>query len=631
MQRAATDPATGSRSRRRRRTVAYSKHTAWLGAGAARSSLLTALSSSLGMLLLLLLLASAAAAVANNNNNYYNNDNLDGNLPLDGGAASGDGNATSSGAPAPAQAPPDQSAMDESWDGGVLFVLCVDLVVVAVAFAAFVYLRRDQSVRLVLADLDALRAAAAETSAPSSMLDSPDHTPPSSLPNHGSAASGAAPPLASSAAQAPVGAGSSASSSASAAAAAAAASSSGSSGLFGWLWRSSSSSSNGATTPLLGAEKKRPRRQRGSALIEVGTGDGDRGRWASLVERFGDASASGTDATDTDLDDPLASTAASDHHHYGDDDEPPGGGSTSGRNYNTMASPSWASAHSSHHYDDGALVIAAASGSNWTRSYLRWISSVLSMSHDELINSCGTEGHLYLTTQTMIIVTLLVLSVPALLVLLPLNVMLGENSAWVTGFGKTTALHLGIGNRVLWVHCMFATLISGIAVFLAVKLTWLMDAHEDRTLERIAGLDAVVYRNQYQQWTHNEVRALARSLAAISNQQSAISNQQSAISNQQSAISNQRELTIRLVQEVSNFEGSKNPRKQELPPGIQVSGFAAKITGFARDTFDEQALMRYLSAVYSNEYEFQATRTCFLHIYECAIWRIEWIILTERT
>jgi hypothetical protein len=348
--------------------------------------------------------------------------------------------------------------MNESWDGGITFVVVVDVVIVIVAFALFLYFRRDQSVRLVLADLDALRGITSDSSSHASYA--------SFFTSWLTPSSATSTPLLSDKTRRNA--------------------------------RHTSGNTTASSTSTTGSRRKRASGSGG--LIEVGSPEGDQ-RWASLAERFG-GDTSADEASESDADDTTL---------YDD----------TTKNYNTMSNSIGSNANSNtsnsvgHLLDESggsastsnaaATSSAASASTSIARSYVRWISAVLFMGNDEVLASCGTEGHLYLYTQMMIIVTLLLLSVPGLTVLLPINLLLGQNSQWVTGFGKTTALHLGIGNSTLWVHCIFATLISAIAVYLALKLTWLMDAHEDRTLERIAGLDAVVYRHQYQQWTQTEV------------------------------------------------------------------------------------------------------------------------------
>ncbi|XP_027700667.1 calcium permeable stress-gated cation channel 1 [Vombatus ursinus] len=87
--------------------------------------------------------------------------------------------------------------------------------------------------------------------------------------------------------------------------------------------------------------------------------------------------------------------------------------------------------------------------------YFSWFINIIIMKKEELTKKCGDDAKMYLNFQTHLIFLFLVLCVPSLTVILPLNHsghLLDSNSH----FGRTTIANVGKNDKILWVHSIFS-------------------------------------------------------------------------------------------------------------------------------------------------------------------------------
>ncbi|XP_043840226.1 calcium permeable stress-gated cation channel 1 isoform X2 [Dromiciops gliroides] len=83
--------------------------------------------------------------------------------------------------------------------------------------------------------------------------------------------------------------------------------------------------------------------------------------------------------------------------------------------------------------------------------YFSWMFNSIRMKKEELIKKCGDDAKMYLNFQTHLICLFLLLCVPSLTIILPINHS-GHLLASNSHFGRTTIVNVGKSDKVLWVH-----------------------------------------------------------------------------------------------------------------------------------------------------------------------------------
>ncbi|XP_072481078.1 calcium permeable stress-gated cation channel 1 isoform X1 [Notamacropus eugenii] len=89
--------------------------------------------------------------------------------------------------------------------------------------------------------------------------------------------------------------------------------------------------------------------------------------------------------------------------------------------------------------------------------YFSWFINIVSMKKEELTKKCGDDAKMYLSFQTHLIFLFLILCVPSLAVILPLNHS-GHLLDRKSHFGRTTIVNISKNDKVLWVHSIFSVL-----------------------------------------------------------------------------------------------------------------------------------------------------------------------------
>uniref|UniRef100_A0A8C2ZAJ2 Transmembrane protein 63A n=1 Tax=Cyclopterus lumpus TaxID=8103 RepID=A0A8C2ZAJ2_CYCLU len=90
--------------------------------------------------------------------------------------------------------------------------------------------------------------------------------------------------------------------------------------------------------------------------------------------------------------------------------------------------------------------------------FCSWLPYILGMDDDKIKAKCGIDAVHYLSFQRHLIVLLLVITVTSLAIILPVNLSgnLLDNDPY--SFGRTTIGNLQTGNKLLWLHTVFALL-----------------------------------------------------------------------------------------------------------------------------------------------------------------------------
>ncbi|XP_036169942.1 calcium permeable stress-gated cation channel 1 [Myotis myotis] len=86
-----------------------------------------------------------------------------------------------------------------------------------------------------------------------------------------------------------------------------------------------------------------------------------------------------------------------------------------------------------------------------------WFINTITMKNRDLISKCGDDARIYITFQYHLIIYVLILCIPSLGIILPINYS-GNVLDWHSHFGRTTIVNISTDNKVLWLHTSFAFL-----------------------------------------------------------------------------------------------------------------------------------------------------------------------------
>ncbi|XP_059545394.1 calcium permeable stress-gated cation channel 1 isoform X1 [Myotis daubentonii] len=86
-----------------------------------------------------------------------------------------------------------------------------------------------------------------------------------------------------------------------------------------------------------------------------------------------------------------------------------------------------------------------------------WFINTITMKNRDLISKCGDDARIYITFQYHLIIYVLILCIPSLGIILPINYS-GNVLDWHSHFGRTTIVNVSTDNKILWLHTSFAFL-----------------------------------------------------------------------------------------------------------------------------------------------------------------------------
>ncbi|XP_070272162.1 calcium permeable stress-gated cation channel 1 isoform X2 [Myotis yumanensis] len=86
-----------------------------------------------------------------------------------------------------------------------------------------------------------------------------------------------------------------------------------------------------------------------------------------------------------------------------------------------------------------------------------WFINTITMKNRDLISKCGDDARIYIMFQYHLIIYVLILCIPSLGIILPINYS-GNVLDWHSHFGRTTIVNVSTDNKILWLHTSFAFL-----------------------------------------------------------------------------------------------------------------------------------------------------------------------------
>ncbi|KAG3260627.1 osmosensitive cation channel TMEM63C [Ictidomys tridecemlineatus] len=89
------------------------------------------------------------------------------------------------------------------------------------------------------------------------------------------------------------------------------------------------------------------------------------------------------------------------------------------------------------------------------KGFCSWLFNSLTMKNQDLINKCGDDARIYMMFQYHLIIFVLILCLPSLGVILPINYT-GTVLDWNSHFARTTIVNVSTESRLLWLHSLFA-------------------------------------------------------------------------------------------------------------------------------------------------------------------------------
>nr|XP_010587069.2 calcium permeable stress-gated cation channel 1 [Loxodonta africana] len=89
------------------------------------------------------------------------------------------------------------------------------------------------------------------------------------------------------------------------------------------------------------------------------------------------------------------------------------------------------------------------------KGFCSWFFNSITMKNEELINKCGDDARIYIMFQYHLIVFVLILCIPSLGVILPINYA-GTVLEWNSHFGRTTIVNISTESKLLWLHSLLS-------------------------------------------------------------------------------------------------------------------------------------------------------------------------------
>nr|XP_058912991.1 calcium permeable stress-gated cation channel 1 isoform X2 [Kogia breviceps] len=91
------------------------------------------------------------------------------------------------------------------------------------------------------------------------------------------------------------------------------------------------------------------------------------------------------------------------------------------------------------------------------KGFYSWFFNTITMKNEDLISKCGDDARIYIMFQYHLIVLVLILCIPSLGIILPINYT-GNVLDWNSHFGRTTIVNVSTESKFLWLHSCFAFL-----------------------------------------------------------------------------------------------------------------------------------------------------------------------------
>nr|XP_048305246.1 calcium permeable stress-gated cation channel 1 isoform X2 [Myodes glareolus] len=91
------------------------------------------------------------------------------------------------------------------------------------------------------------------------------------------------------------------------------------------------------------------------------------------------------------------------------------------------------------------------------KGFCSWFFNSLTMKDRDLISKCGDDARIYIMFQYHLIIYVLILCIPSLGIILPIN-YIGTVLDWNSHFGRTTIVNVSTESKLLWLHSLFAFL-----------------------------------------------------------------------------------------------------------------------------------------------------------------------------
>ncbi|XP_045144009.1 calcium permeable stress-gated cation channel 1 isoform X2 [Echinops telfairi] len=89
------------------------------------------------------------------------------------------------------------------------------------------------------------------------------------------------------------------------------------------------------------------------------------------------------------------------------------------------------------------------------KGFCAWFFNSITMKNEDLVSKCGNDAHIYIMFQYHLITFVLILCIPSLGIILPINYF-GTVLDWNSHFGRTTIVNVSTENKLLWVHSTLA-------------------------------------------------------------------------------------------------------------------------------------------------------------------------------
>ncbi|KAM9467529.1 CSC1-like protein 1 [Clarias gariepinus] len=115
------------------------------------------------------------------------------------------------------------------------------------------------------------------------------------------------------------------------------------------------------------------------------------------------------------------------------------------------------------------------------RGFFSWLTFIITMDETMVKERCGLDAVHYLSFQRHLIVLLLVICVLSVSVILPVNLSGNLQGDDPYNFGRTTIVNLKNGDKLLWLHTVFAVLYVILTVALLRHHTSQMKGHRRET------------------------------------------------------------------------------------------------------------------------------------------------------
>ncbi|XP_012658969.1 calcium permeable stress-gated cation channel 1 isoform X1 [Otolemur garnettii] len=91
------------------------------------------------------------------------------------------------------------------------------------------------------------------------------------------------------------------------------------------------------------------------------------------------------------------------------------------------------------------------------KGFCSWFFNSLTMKDKDLVNKCGDDARIYVTFQYHLIIFMLIICIPSLGVVLPINYT-GNVLEWSSHFGRTTIVNVPTESKLLWLHSLLSFL-----------------------------------------------------------------------------------------------------------------------------------------------------------------------------